>query len=137
MDVQGQVSTTQASQHDMQHIDEVVHVPALMKGEVPTIPDDPCFNETADEDRLEHENKKRRLPVPAEAVSASRGDEADIDRFDDLVLPFPEGETLFMNIASGDETEDEPRERAGDDPMPRPRRRVHAGGRHRRARPRT
>ena len=40
----------------MQHIDEDVHVPALMQSEVPIIPDtdDLCLNETADEDRLEH-----------------------------------------------------------------------------------
>ena len=38
VDMQGHGSTTQASQHDMQHIDEVVHVPALMESEVPTVP---------------------------------------------------------------------------------------------------
>ena len=88
VDVQRQVSTFQASQHDLQHIDEVVHVPALMQCEVPTIPDtdDLCLNETADGDRLEHENKKRRLPMIAEAVSESRADESDLDRFDDLKL---------------------------------------------------
>ena len=63
---------------------------------------------TADEDRLEHENKKRRQPIPAEAVSESRADESDFDRFDDLVLPSPEGKTLSVSIASGDEAEDEP-----------------------------
>ena len=73
----------------------------------PTIPDDLCLNETADEDRLEHENKKRRLPMPAEAVSESRADKSDCDRFDDLVLPSLEGKTLFVSIASGDEAEDE------------------------------
>ena len=71
MDVQGQGSTIQASQHD---VDEVGHVSALMQSEVPTIPDtdDLCLNETADEDRLEHESKERKLPMPAEAVSKSR-----------------------------------------------------------------
>ena len=59
MDVQRQVSTIQASQHDMQHIDEVVHVPALMQRAAPNIlgADDPCLDETAHEDRLEHENE--------------------------------------------------------------------------------
>ena len=66
------------------------------------------MNETADEDRLEHENKNRRLPTPAESVSESRVDESDLDRFDDLVLPSPERKTLFMNIASDDEAEDGP-----------------------------
>ena len=79
-----------------------------MESEVPTIPDDPCLNETADEDRLEHENKKRRLHIPAEAVFESRADDSDFDRFDDLVLPSPEGKTLFVSIASGDEAEDGP-----------------------------
>ena len=104
------MSTTQTSQHDMQHIDEVVHVPALVESEVPTVPDtdDLCLDETADEDRLEQESKKRKLVMPAEAVSDSRADESDFDRLDDLVLPSPEGKTLFMNIASDDETEDGP-----------------------------
>ena len=46
VDVHRQVSTTQAAQHDTQHIGEVVHVPALMQREIPTIPDDddPCFD---------------------------------------------------------------------------------------------
>ena len=76
----------------------------------PTIPDtdDLCLDETADEDRLAQESKKRKLPTPAEAVSESRADESDFDRFDDLVLPSPEGKTLFMNIASDDEAEDGP-----------------------------
>ena len=108
VDVQRQVSTIQASQHDVQHIDEVVCVPALMESEVPTILDDPCLKETADEDRLEHENKKRRLHIPAEAVSESRTDESDFDRFDDLVLPSLEGKILFASSASGDEAEEEP-----------------------------
>ena len=47
--------------------------------------------------------------MPAEAVFESRADESDFDRFDDLVLPSPEGKTLFVNIASGDEAEDGPR----------------------------
>ena len=64
------------------------------------IPDD-------DEDWLEQESKKRKLPVPAERVFESRADESDFDRFDGLVLPSPEGKTLFVNIASGDEAEDE------------------------------
>ena len=46
--------------------------------------------------------------MPAEAVSESRADESDFDRFDDLVLPSSEGKTLFVSIASGDEAEDEP-----------------------------
>ena len=44
--------------------------------------------------------------MPAEVVFESRADESDFDRFDDLVLPLPEGETLFVSIASGDEAED-------------------------------
>ena len=80
VDVHRQVSTIQASQHDMQHINEVVDVPALTQREVPNIPgaDDPCLDETADEDRLEHENKKRRLPMPAEAVFESRSDDRTV-----------------------------------------------------------
>ena len=70
--------------------------------------DDLCLDETADEDRLEEESKKRKPPMPAEAVSESRADESDFDRFDELVLPSPEGKTLFVSIASGDETEDGP-----------------------------
>ena len=46
--------------------------------------------------------------MPAETVFESRADESDFDRFDDLVLPSPEGKTLFVNIASSDEAEDEP-----------------------------
>ena len=46
--------------------------------------------------------------MPAEAVSESRADKSDFDRFDDLVLPSPEGKTLFVSIASGDEAEDGP-----------------------------
>ena len=108
VDVQRQVSTIQAAQHDTQHIDEVVHVPALMQSEVPTIlnTDDLCLDETANEDRLEHENKKRRLPMPSEAVFESRTDESDFDRYDEVVLPSPEGKTLFVNIASDNEAED-------------------------------
>ena len=102
VNMQRQVSTIQAAQD----IDEVVDVLALTQSAVGTIPEDPCLNKTAGEDRLEHENKKRRLPMPAEAVSESRADESDFDRFDDLVLPSPEGNTLFMSIASDDETED-------------------------------
>ena len=56
----------------------------------------------------EHENKKT-----TEAVFESRptehkddADESDFDPFDDLVLPSPEGKTLFVNIASDDEAED-------------------------------
>ena len=76
----------------------------------PTIPDsdDLCLDGTADEDRLEQESKKRKLPMPAEAVSESRADESDFDRFDDFVLPSPKGKTIFMSIASGDEAEDGP-----------------------------
>ena len=106
VDVQRQVSTIQASQHDTQQIDKVV--PALMESEVPSIPDadDPCLNEAADEDEVEHENKMRRLPMPAETVSESRADESDFDRFDDLFLSSPEGKTIFASIASRDEAED-------------------------------
>ena len=96
VDMQGQVSTIQAAQD----IDEVEDVLALTQSEVPNIPDD-------DEDRLEQESKKRKLPMPAEAVSESRADESDFDRFDDLVLPSPEGKTIFVSIASGDEAENE------------------------------
>ena len=97
VDMQRQVSTTQAAQD----IEEVEDVPALTHSEVPNIPDD-------DEDWLEQESKKRKLPVPAETVFESRADESDFDRFDGLVLPSPEGKTLFVSIASGDEAEDEP-----------------------------
>ena len=89
--------------------------PALMESVAPTIPDtdDLCLDETADEDRLEQESKKRKLPMPAEAVSESRADESDFDRFDDLVLPSSEGKTLFVSIASDDEAEDEPDKEQG------------------------
>ena len=96
VDIQRQLYTTQAGQH----IDEVEDVTALTQSEVPNIPDD-------DEDKLEQESKKRKLPMPAEAVSESHADESDFDRFEDLVLPSPEGKTLFVSIASGDEAEDE------------------------------
>ena len=96
VDMQRQVSTTQAAQD----IEEVEDVPALTQSEVSNITDD-------DEDWLEQESKKRKLPMPADAVSESRADESDFDRFDDLVLPSPEGKTLFVSIASGDEAEDE------------------------------
>ena len=97
VDMQRQVSTTQAAQD----IEEVEDVSALTHSEVPNIPDD-------DEDWLEQESKKRKLPMPAEAVSESRADESDFDRFDDLVLPSPERKTVFISIASGDEAEDGP-----------------------------
>ena len=45
--------------------------------------------------------------MPAETVFESRADESDFDRFENLVLPSPEGKTLFVSIASGDEAEDE------------------------------
>ena len=96
VDMQRQVSTPQAGQH----IDEVEDVTALTQSEVPNILDD-------DEDQLEQESKKRKLPMPAEAVSESHADESDFDRFEDLILPSPEGKTLFVSIASGDEAEDE------------------------------
>ena len=92
-----QVSTTQAAQD----IEEAEDVTALTQSEVPNIPDD-------DEDWLEQESKKRKLPMPAETVFESRADESDFDGFDGLVLPSLEGKTLFVNIASGDEAEDEP-----------------------------
>ena len=95
VDMQGQVFTIQAAQD----IDEVEDVPALTQSEVPNIPDD-------DEDWLEQESKKRKLPMPADAVSESRADESDFDRFDDLVLPSLERKTVFISIASGDEAED-------------------------------
>ena len=109
VDVQRQGSTIQASQHDMQYIDEVGHVSVPTQSVAPTVPDthDLCLDETADEDRLEQENKKRKLPMPA-SLSESRADESDFDRFEDLVLPSPEGKTLFVSIASGDEAEDGP-----------------------------
>ena len=107
VDVQGQGSTIQTCQHD---IDEVGHVPAPTQSVAPTIPDsdDLCLDGTADEDRLEQESNKRKLPMPADAVSESRAHESDFDRFDALVLPSPEGSTIFMSIASGDEAEDGP-----------------------------
>ena len=94
----------------VQYIDKVADIPVDVQGQGSTIPDtdDLCLDETADEDGLEQEIKKRRLPTPTEAVSESRADESDFDRFDDLVLPSPEGKTLFINIASGDEAEDDP-----------------------------
>ena len=95
VDMQRQVSTTQAAQD----IEEVEDVPALTQSEVPNITDD-------DEDWLEQESKKRKLPMPADAVSESRADESDFDRFDDLVLPSPDRKTVFISIASGDEAED-------------------------------
>ena len=97
VDIQRQVSTTQA----VQDIEEVEDVTALTQSEVPNIPDD-------DEDWLEQESKKRKLPMPADAVSESRADESDFDRFDDLVLPSPERKTVFISIASGDEADDGP-----------------------------
>ena len=97
VDMQRQVSTTQAAQD----IEEVEDVPALTQSEIPNIPDD-------DDDWLEQESKKRKLPMPADAVSESRADESDFDRFDDLVLPSPERKTIFISIASGDEAEDGP-----------------------------
>ena len=97
VDVRRRGSTIQAAQD----IDEAEDVPALTQSDVPNIPED-------DEDWLEQESKKRKLPMPAEAISDSRADESDHDRFDDLVLPSPEGKTLFANIASGDEAEDGP-----------------------------
>ena len=93
----------------IQYIDKVADIPVDVQRQGSTIPDtdDLCLDETADEDRLEQENKKRKLPMPAEAVSESHADESDFDRFEDLVLPSPEGKTLFVSIASGDEAEDE------------------------------
>ena len=111
VDMQRQVSTTQAALD----IEEVEDVPALTQSEVPNIPDD-------DEDWLEQEGKKRKLPVPAETVFESRAAESDFDRFDGLVLPSPEGNTLFVSIASDDEAEDESENAARDDPKSRPRR---------------
>ena len=90
------------------------------------------LDEAADEDRLDHENNKRRHPMPTETVLESRSTECrenadglDFERFEDLVLPSSqscfdaiesreesrdndcEGKTLFVNIASGGEAEDE------------------------------
>ena len=106
VDVQRQGYPNQDPQHDI----EVGHVPVPTQSATPTIPDidDLCLDEIADEDRLEQESKTRKLPTPAEAISESRADESDFNRFDDLVLPFPEGKTLFMNIASDDEARDGP-----------------------------
>ena len=94
----------------VQYIDKVADIPVDVQRQGSTIPDtdDLCLDETADEDGLEQEIKKRRLPTPTEAVSECRADESDFDRFDDLVLPSPEGKTLFINIASGDEADDDP-----------------------------
>ena len=97
VEMQRQVSTTQVAQD----IEEVEDVTALTQSEVPNITDD-------DEDWLEQESKKRKLPMPADAVSESRADESDFDRFDDLVLPSLERKTVFISIASGDEAEDRP-----------------------------
>ena len=91
----------------VQYIDKVADIPVDVQRQRSTIPDtdDRCLNETADEDRLEQENKKRKLPTPAKTVSESRADESDFDRFDEL--PPPEGKTLFKNIASDDEAKDD------------------------------
>ena len=137
VDVQRQGSTIQASQHD---IDEVGHVPVPTQSGAPTIPDteDLCLDESADDDRLEQESKKRKIPMPAEAVSESRADESDFDRFDDLVLPSPEGKTLFVSIASEDEAEDEPDKDQGmTRSLVQGRGVVYADGRDRRTKPRT
>ena len=60
VDVPRQGSTIQASQHNTQRIDEVEDVPAPMGSEVPTIPDDPRLDETADEDPLEEASHASR-----------------------------------------------------------------------------
>ena len=75
------MSTIQAAQHDTQHIDEGVRVPALLQRAVPNIldADNLCLDETTDENGLEHENKRRRIPMPAEAVIENRADESDFD----------------------------------------------------------
>ena len=106
VDVQGQGSTNQAPQHDI----EVGHVSVPTQSATPTIPDidDLCLDEIEDEYWLEQESKKRKCPTPAEAISESRADESDFDRFDDLVLPSLEGKTLLMNVASDDEAKDGP-----------------------------
>ena len=52
--------------------------------------------------------KTRRGSFPHQPKQSPTADESDFDRFDDLVLPSPEGKTLFGNIASGDEAEDDP-----------------------------
>ena len=59
VDVQRQVSTIQAAQHDTQQIDEVVDVSALMESEVPTVPDadDLCLDETAEEEEASHASR--------------------------------------------------------------------------------
>ena len=125
VDMQRQVSTTQTAQD----IEEVEDVPALTQSEVPNIPDD-------DEDWLEQESKKRKLPMPAETVFESRADESDFDRFDELVLPSSEGKTLFVSIASGDEAEDEPQKQQEMTRSLVQGGGVHAGGRDRRGKPR-
>ena len=68
VDVKRQGSTNEDPQHD---IDEVGHVPVPTQSASPTIPDtdDLCLDEIADEDRLEQESKKRKLPTPAEENS--------------------------------------------------------------------
>ena len=123
--MQRQVSTTQAAQD----IEEVEDVSALTQIEVLNITDD-------DEDWLEQESKKRKLPMPADAVSESRADESDFDRFDDLVAISWKKDRLHqhrLRWRSGGRIW----QRTGDNPKSRPRGGVHAGGRDRRASPRT
>ena len=74
--------------------------------------------------------------MPAEAVSECRADESDFERFDDLVLPSPERETLFVSIASDDEVEDGAEKEQEMTRSLVQGRGVHAGGRDRRAKPR-
>ena len=121
----------------VQYIDKVADIPVDVQRQGSTIPDtdDLCLNETADEDRLEQENKKRKLPTPAETVSESRADESDFDRFDEL--PPLEWKTIFKNIASDDEAKDDSEQDQEMTRRSRPRRGVDGDGRDPRARPRT
>ena len=57
---------------------------------------------------ISHEDKKRNFP--AESDLERRAEESDFDLLDELVLPFLEEKTLYVNIASGDEGEDGPEE---------------------------
>ena len=163
--LQRNVSTFQITQKTVevprvQFIDKLVGDPTFMQRQVSTIqaaqsPNVPAFmldtdglcllatgqdgsvelNEAADDDRLQHENKRRRLPKLIEAVFESRSTECkevadglDFERFEDLVLPPSqscfdpvesleearddgrEGKTLIANVASGDEVEDDAEE---------------------------
>ena len=92
LDVQRQGSTNQAPQY----IDEVVDVPVPTQSIAPTIPDtdDLCLHETADEDGLEHENKKRKTLI----VNIASGDEAegDTEKEQEMTRSLVQGEELMV-----------------------------------------